>query len=61
MHLYKMVMQKDNEYAICELLGQRAFAHFLEMNKGENVFDLPYVQQLKRCEDLERRLQFISS
>lgn len=43
MHLYKILMQKDNEYAICELLGQRSFAHFLEMNKGQNVFDLPYV------------------
>lgn len=43
MHLYKMVMQKDNEYAICELLGQRAFAHFLEINKSENIINLPYM------------------
>ncbi len=61
MHLYKMVMQKDSEYTICELFGQRSFAHFLEMNKSQSVFELPYVQQLKRCEDLERRVQFISS
>jgi len=35
MYLYKLVMSKDNEKAIVNILGQRDMAHFVDMNRDE--------------------------
>jgi hypothetical protein len=37
-------------------LGVLDVAHFLNLNKGEQPFNLPYANQIKRCEETERRL-----
>jgi hypothetical protein len=34
-------------------------AHFINLNKGEQPFNLPYANQIKRCEETERRLLYI--
>ncbi len=34
-------------------------AHFINLNKGEQPFNLPYAGQIKRCEETERRLLYI--
>ena len=34
-------------------------AHFVDMNEAEEVFRLPYVDELQRCESTERKVQFI--
>ena len=56
MNLLKLVMSKDQEYAIMDRLGQLEIAHFIDINVEEEVFTLPYMEMLRRCEETERRL-----
>jgi hypothetical protein len=37
-------------------LGGLNAAHFINLNKGEQPFNLPYANLIKRCEETERRL-----
>lgn len=37
-------------------LGLLNVAHFINLNKNEQPFNLPYVNQIRRCEETERRL-----
>mmetsp|Transcript_39454 Transcript_39454/g.29142 ORF Transcript_39454/g.29142 Transcript_39454/m.29142 type:complete len:99 (-) Transcript_39454:3-299(-) len=37
-------------------LGNLNLAHFIDLNRGEQPFNLPYTQQVKRCEETERRI-----
>lgn len=59
MYLYKIVLVKDNEKAIANILGSRNIAHFINLNEHEQVFNLPYVDLIKRCDDAERRLVYL--
>ena len=56
MNLLKLVMSKDQEYAILDRLGQLEIAHFIDINVEEEVYTLPYMEMLRRCEETERRL-----
>ncbi len=56
MYLYQFAMTKDNEYKVCNYLGLRNIAHFIDMNPQEKVFELPYINATKRCEEAERRV-----
>lgn len=56
MHLLKIVMSKDNEYPVTEILGKRGFAQLLDMNADLQVFKLPYTGVIRRCEDTERKV-----
>ena len=59
MYLYKVVLEKDNEKAIMQILGDRNLAHFINMNAHEQVFGLPYVEMIKSCEETDRKLQYL--
>jgi hypothetical protein len=59
MYLYKLVMSKDNEKAIINILGQRDMAHFVDMNRDEQVFNLPYIELIKRCDETDKKLSFL--
>ena len=56
MYLYKFVISKDNAYHVVRSLGILNCVHFLNMNKNEQSFKLPYTHIIKRCEESERRL-----
>ena len=59
MYLYKFLIFKDNAYQVIRNLGSLNCAHFLDMNKNEQAFKLPYTQIIKRCEESERRLMYV--
>jgi hypothetical protein len=59
MFLYKIVMAKDNEKAIMSILGDRKIAHFINMNQKEQVFKLPYVDLIRRCDESERKVNYL--
>ena len=59
MNLLKLVMSKDQEYSIIELIGQMEKAHFIDVNEEKEVFLLPYVEMIRRCEETERRVLFL--
>ena len=46
MNLFKMIMNKDQEYSIVSVIGEQDMAHFVDMNGGEEIFRLPYVDAL---------------
>lgn len=55
-------MTKDNEYKVCSYLGLRKIAHFIDMNPADvKIFDLPYIGVIKKCEEAERRLAYLTS
>jgi hypothetical protein len=38
-------------------LGKVDALHFINMNADEQVFNLPFAQQVKRCDDLQFKLE----
>ena len=59
MNLLKLVMSKDQEYPIVDVIGQLEMAHFVNVNENEEVFTLPYSQMIQRCEEAERKMLFV--
>ena len=56
MFLYKFVLSKDNVWEIIHNMGKIESVHFIDMNRSESSFKLPYTDMIKRCEETERRL-----
>ena len=59
MYLHKLVMTKDQEYAIVDYIGQLEIAHFVNVNEHQEVFTLPYSMMMQRCEEAERKMLFV--
>jgi len=57
MYLLKLAFPKDHAWEIVNDLGQESLLHFLDMNKEEQPFKLPYTEMIKRCEEVERKIQ----
>lgn len=49
---------KDDAWDVINALGRLNVAHFINLNKGEQPFNLPYSNQIRRCEETERRLLY---
>ena len=56
MTLYQIAIPKDDSWDVMNQLGNLNLAHFIDLNKDEQPFNLPYANQIKRCEETERRL-----
>jgi hypothetical protein len=52
-------MPKDDAWDVMNQLGGLDLAHPINLNRGEQPFNLPYASQIKRCEETERRLLYI--
>jgi vacuolar-type H+-ATPase subunit I/STV1 len=59
MTLFQIRLPKDDAWDVRNQLGVLDVAHFINLNKGEQPFNLPYANQIKRCEETERRLLYI--
>lgn len=59
MALYQLTIPKDDIWRVIESLGNINLAHFLDLNKGEQPFNLPYANQIRRCDETERRIMFL--
>ena len=59
MTLFQLRVPKDDAWDVMNQLGILDVAHFINLNKGEQPFNLPYANQIKRCEETERRLLYI--
>jgi V-type H+-transporting ATPase subunit a len=59
MTLFQIRLPKDDAWDVMNMLGILDLAHFINLNKGEQPFNLPYANQIKRCEETERRLLYI--
>jgi len=56
MRLYQLTVNKDDAWNVMNDFGDFGQAQFLDLNKEESPYNLPYTQQIKQCEDSERRL-----
>lgn len=59
MELYRISIPKDDAWTVIEALGHKNFAHFIDLNKNEQIFNLPYAFRIKMCDETERRIQFL--
>ena len=59
MNLLKLIMSKDQEYSICDIIGQNEMAHFIDVNEEQEIYMLPYVDMLRRVDEAERNIQFV--
>lgn len=59
MELYRVTIPKDDSYRVMEALGNIGKAHLVDLNKQEQIFNLPYAQRIKMCEETERRLVYL--
>ena len=59
MNLYKLIMSKDQEYFITDIIGQCEMAHYININEEEQAFKLPYAEMVRRCDESERQVSFI--
>ena len=56
MHLLKLVMSKDQEYGIVDRIGQMEMAHFVDATEDVEVYLLPYMDMLRRCDEAEKNI-----
>ena len=59
MNLLKLVMTKDQEYGIIDLIGQHELAHFVDVNEEKEVYKRPYTEMIRRCDEAERKTLFV--
>jgi len=59
MSLYQVSFPKDDAWEVMNVLGDLDCLHFLDMNSDVQPFNLPYASDLKRCEEVLRRIQAI--
>ena len=54
-----MTIPKDDSWRVIESLGNLDLAHFIDLNKNEQPFSLPYATRVKLCDETERRIQYL--
>jgi len=59
MELYRVIIPKDDAWKIVEALGNTETAHFIDLNKNEQPFMLPYAQRIKICDETERKVSYL--
>lgn len=59
MELYRVTIPKDDAWKVIEALGNTDAAHFIDLNKNEQAFALPYAQRIKLCDETERKILFL--
>jgi len=56
MELFQVTMSKDDAWTIMNELGQLDTLHFVDLNKDEQSFNLPYAQEIRRCDETFRKI-----
>lgn len=59
MRLYQLNVPKDDAWNVMNEFGDVGKAQFIDLNKDESPYNLPYTNQIKSCEETERKLQYI--
>ena len=59
MQLYQLTSPKDDGWDLMNEFGNAGISHFIDLNKDEQPYQLPYTSQIKSCEDSERKLQYL--
>jgi hypothetical protein len=60
MALCQMFLQSESTYACINLLGEIGMTQFRDLNSGVNAFQRKFVNELRRCNEMERQLSYVS-
>jgi V-type H+-transporting ATPase subunit a len=52
-------MSKDSAFDLMEVFGGLGIADFIDLNKQEQVYDLPFTKQIRRCNDIIRKIDYL--
>jgi vacuolar-type H+-ATPase subunit I/STV1 len=59
MRLYQLTVPKDDAWTVMNEFGDIGYAMFINLNKDESPYNLPYTTQIKLCEEAERKLNYL--
>ena len=59
MSLYQLMIRRDNSYDIMNELLELEFLHYVPLNDHKQPHELLYIDVLRRCEDMTRKISFI--
>ena len=60
MGYYDLIMPSDSAWAILNELGRVSSLQFIDLNSSETIFNRRYASYIRRCEESERRLRYLS-
>ena len=52
-------MPKDDAWNVLNEFGDIGQTQFIDLNKEESPYNLPYTTQVKQCEETERKLSYL--
>jgi len=58
--LARLYLQSEAAFATVDKLGELGLVQFVDLNSEENSFQRTYVEDVRRCEEMERRLNFLN-
>lgn len=59
MELYRLIIPKDDAWKVIERLGFIEAAHFVDLNKDEQPYQLPFTIRIKLCDETEKRIRYL--
>nr|XP_014281847.1 V-type proton ATPase 116 kDa subunit a-like isoform X2 [Halyomorpha halys] len=61
MSLCQLFIQPEAAYACVSLLGEMGIVQFRDLNSDISAYQRKFVSEVRRCEEIERRLRYIGS
>lgn len=58
---FDLLMPRENAHTVLTAVGMAGVAHFVDLNGSEVAFNRPHTGEIRRCEDIERRLRYFSN
>ena len=52
-------LQSEAAYACVSELGELGFVQFRDLNPDTNAFQRKFVNEVRRCDEMERKLRFL--
>ncbi|XP_065574356.1 V-type proton ATPase 116 kDa subunit a 1-like isoform X3 [Artemia franciscana] len=59
MALYQLFLQSEAAYATVSELGELGLVQFEDLNPNVNAFQRKFVNEVRRCDEMERKLRFL--
>ncbi|EDQ89979.1 uncharacterized protein MONBRDRAFT_18895 [Monosiga brevicollis MX1] len=61
MRLAQLIVQSDAVYETVSALGELGLVQFRDLNPDVNAFQRKYVNEVRRCDEMERKLRFFEA
>ena len=55
----QLILQSESAYNCVSELGELGVVQFVDLNPGVSAFQRKFVGEVKRCEEMERKLRFV--